>query len=340
MNFTYLLGAGASAKSLPTVKKFNESLNSYRDFIVYNVKKDDLTIQEDDDIREKFLEDLNYVIEEVQKHASIDTFAKKLYLTDDSERLNKLKAMIDAFLTTKQVEENLDTRYDAFLATLLTLENKKLKLPPNVNVLSWNYDFQFEISMWNFIKTSKTKELEEKFRIVPNSEMDFSLDTGFSLTKLNGTCAGRFSSNLFGRKKFIEFLISTYKENDLNQKVKDIYVRVIQNYFATLKHLDDAAPSILFAWEKNTLSESIRKYAKEKVKHTNELIVIGYSFPTFNREIDKEILGSMDLLSKIYIQSLPNDIDGIEYRVKELSSKNIEVEKITSGDEFFIPFKL
>jgi hypothetical protein len=38
-------------------------------------------------------------------------------------------------------------------------------------------------------------------------------------------------------------------------------------------------------------------------KNTEILVIIGYSFPFFNREVDRQILNSMLKLEKVYIQA-------------------------------------
>jgi hypothetical protein len=47
----------------------------------------------------------------------------------------------------KNISNPIDYRYDVFYATLLeAFADEKLMLPSNVNILSWNYDNQFELA--------------------------------------------------------------------------------------------------------------------------------------------------------------------------------------------------
>ena len=48
----------------------------------------------------------------------------------------------------------------------------------------------------------------------------------------------------------------------------------------------------------------IKKYATS-IEDADILVVIGYTFPFFNREIDRMIFSQMECLQKIYIQD-PN----------------------------------
>jgi hypothetical protein len=86
--------------------------------------------------------------------------------------------------------------------------------------------------------------------------------------------------------------------------------------------------------------------AKEVLLNTSHLVIIGYSFPTFNRKMDKEIINSISNLKKVTIQSLDENIDEIYYRFKSLFGterlKEIEIELIrmkSRFEEFYIPFE-
>ena len=65
-------------------------------------------------------------------------------------------------------------------------------------------------------------------------------------------------------------------------------------------------------WE--NFNQELKFYSdlRNSVEKTDILIVIGYSFPFFNRKIDKFILDSMDNLKKIYVQDPENANDIIE----------------------------
>lgn len=91
-------------------------------------------------------------IEEVYKankeHATIDTYAKKLYLTKRTNELKRLKNVLTAFFVWAQLESKADQRYDTFLANIL--QNETLSIPNGISVISWNYDSQFELAYRNY----------------------------------------------------------------------------------------------------------------------------------------------------------------------------------------------
>jgi hypothetical protein len=80
------------------------------------------------------------------------------------------------------------------------------------------------------------------------------------------------------------------------------------------------------------------------IKDSVALVVIGYSFPVFNRNIDRQVLNSMKNLKRIYLQDLnPN---ALEERVKALREdlrddpSKVDIVKSTDGEQFLIPYEL
>lgn len=58
---------------------------------------------------------------------------------------------------------------------------------------------------------------------------------------------------------------------------------------------------IKFAWEETKETKSVRNLARQIIRCSEIVVVIGYSFPIFNREIDIEIFKEFKG-KKIYIQ--------------------------------------
>lgn len=93
-----------------------------------------------------------------------------------------------------------------------------------------------------------------------------------------------------------------------------------------------------YIWENKNLEE-IKALAKQRVLDTEELIVIGYSFPYVNRFADEEILKSMPSLKRIWIQD-PN-YDDIEERIKSILPEHIlqsvKIEQVRNMSQFKLP---
>ena len=64
--------------------------------------------------------------------------------------------------------------------------------------------------------------------------------------------------------------------------------------------------NISFAWDKFKIGDDPINVAKNIVSNTNILIVVGYSFPFFNRVVDRDLLGNLNMkyLKKVYFQDL------------------------------------
>ena len=87
--------------------------------------------------QKELINDLQWLLDISSKHASVDTFARKLSIIGDSKNLKKLKVVLSVFFTFEQIIKQPDERYDSFFASLY---NENGELPENIRILSWNYD--------------------------------------------------------------------------------------------------------------------------------------------------------------------------------------------------------
>lgn len=341
--FTYLLGAGASCNVLPLVREFPARLEGFKKYSEANFP---ISIQENIDLikkisnpQERFIADLDNLIIEAKNHASIDTYAKKLYLTDAQEELVKLKSLIDLYLSIEQFNNGIDPRYDAFFAALLKEENNSIVLPENIRIISWNYDLQIELSLGSLLQSYNTMQLEERIGIYPPSMR--STHSNYSIIKLNGTAMGwlfendKFNKRTFDPKKYKAKFLSHDRDEMLKTLILDYFEN---NYLSNPDQI--RIPSILFSWEKDSIAQNARHYALQVMNNTDFLIIIGYSFPTFNRSVDRELLKSLRPLKHIYIQSPEESIEGVEQRLVSLiGMKPQNYHQIPETDEFYIPYE-
>jgi hypothetical protein len=146
----------------------------------------------------------------------------------------------------------------------------------------------------------------------------------------------------------------TYQDYE-NQK-REIWTNFLSFYYWSTFPSSEVTFALSFAWENERFISSIRESALQKIKDTTHLVIVGYSFPTFNRKIDKEILSKMPDLKKVFIQTMKSSLDEINYRFQALLGKErlteregysyyypaIEIELIemnTGKEEFYIPFE-
>ena len=73
------------------------------------------------EVKEELLRDLEWLHTSTGKHASVDTLAKKLYLTKKPKELFKLKLALSAFFVLEELKGKTDYRYDAFYASILKI---------------------------------------------------------------------------------------------------------------------------------------------------------------------------------------------------------------------------
>jgi hypothetical protein len=126
-NITYLFGAGASIGALPVVNQMADRIGLFIKEIekpVYALKAEFYVNTEPKVSKHQnllsFIKNLKWLQEACDNHASVDTFAKKLYLKKQDTDLRRLKASLSAYFILEQARNyNKEKRYDAFFASIL-----------------------------------------------------------------------------------------------------------------------------------------------------------------------------------------------------------------------------
>lgn len=354
--FTYLLGAGASALAIPLIIDFANQLLKFAGYIEKFVFDDDsfhISYHIDSkpsELKERFSKDIIWLSNECLTHSSVDTFARKLYLANRRTELTKLKGIVSEFLLMKQIQNGIDKRYDAFFASILDKIDSRLILPKNVKILSWNYDKQIEYSIAQFKNPCDDKIIENFLQVSPRAEgTAINLDD-FCLFKLNGAIGGTIKNDVDFVPLIMDYSlvgdkITTEIEQNIIKNMLFRYYSIEQSifnesYYGKVENIDEY-PTIMYSWERNPVFEYVRTNALEATKRTEILVIIGYSFPTFNRNLDKKLLKNMGNLKKVFIQSPVGSIKGVTQRFKSIYEYNsgIDIEEITNVDEFYIPFE-
>ena len=368
-NVTYLIGAGASANAIPIVSFINtrieellSKIDSYkiiahikdsrRSLLLPNTQKLEESVLESNyhNIVDEIIGDLTWLSTASKEHSTIDTLAKKYYLTGDFTSLDRLKKSLITFFTLEQYlfwpshpneEEGyffkknpIDKRYDSFIASVAKRSDNDLVLNGNIKILSWNYDSQLELCLKKFLpQPNELNLIKKKFQIHPNfqsyNKKSVALDfKRFALIKLNGTAVWEdvpdnpqaLPITIFDKQSTndIPTIINETEDNFIKQL--GIYVDNYRHAYWNLPQVNKLQPTHLlqFAWEHET--DEVPKYngisdnltdAISIAEQTEILVVIGYSFPVFNREIDKLLFDVMfksnrdeRMLKKVYIQDL------------------------------------
>jgi hypothetical protein len=330
----YLLGAGASAECIPVVNgmaedmpKIIQELDPY--FPTGKNQSDPVHILRQDHFVPitKIFKHLSYIC---KTHFSIDTYAKKLYLKDKGE-FKQLKLDLCLYFTLRQLIKTPDKRYDNFFASII---NERGKLPRKIKILSWNYDFQLESTFANFSDATSIGKSNQMLGVIsPNSCSTAStLEDRFNVIKFNGSAK-------FNLNDFDDFLITDSQTEDKQRLIHG----AVAKYFELKESLSDLNIDLKFAWEQEN-DTSLFDCINGDLSRIQVLVVIGYSFPFFNRQVDSLIFKKMPSLKKIYIQD-PNP-EGIQETMSEFvefwegTKDSIEVVLKRNTNQFVFPIEL
>lgn len=292
------------------------------------------------------VDDLQWLYDNIKRHATIDTFAKKLFLTQKKDEYIKLKRLLSIYFKTEQLINRPDDRYDTFLASVLQRNtNGKLRISNDIAILTWNYDSQFEIAYREYLTTDVNSEdiqFPEQLGIDIHSDAakyakpsSFHDDGTRQIFKLNGSAA--FASE-FSMGHYYAFHDGKLTERQIKQN--------LWTYFAPyyIDTLERKKSLLNFAWEHEKTVEYI-ELLDNAISGAEILVVIGYTFPFFNREVDTFLFKFLRKnLRTIYIQdpnanNIKESVLNIIHRAGGIvDEKNILLKK--DIDQFFLPPEL
>lgn len=357
-NVTYLIGAGASAgkrwkdlpsgdpkdnsiyEGLPCVNEISDCLWNICNLIDKTAIPNDLewmdpqiglaSVADWESARKNLWRRLQRLYIHCEQNATIDTYAKKLVLKKRQNEFKELEQLLALFFIYLQLQNIPDTRYDTFLANIL---EPNLHFPQHIRVISWNYDSQFEIAY------SEYDEKEELCVGYKNAMFDMD----YEIIKINGTATFGQQTSIATMRKEIRATLSSIKEKP-NRSIQLQKEQTWVSYFIYLYQLYVVGKKdnthLSFAFDSSEPSEKILNRIDKIIRQTDALVIIGYTFPFFNREIDRKMLQNLKPDAKIYIQDkYPNRIKQNFKAVKaDIPEEQIEPKEET--DQFFLPPEL
>lgn len=384
---TYLMGAGASANCLPTVKHFSQRLTLFRTHLNNELNRsgvrEETIASEHHNTARLLISDLDWLIFESKKHKTIDTLAKKFYLNSMFHKeLVKLKTIIITFFLFEQTigtkypistpsniehKEKVDSRYDSFIAAMIENKIDRFKLPDNLKIISWNYDIQFELALTEYYTQKNIKQIQNIIQAHPSCNLNsenYTWDKNkFTIVRLNGIAGiGSFKdSTETENPTFFDGVIKNPNGSNLND-ILLYYSEITANGSDPSLGLNDLS-SFLFSWEQNDdfgqfihpYYKTCKEVAKKIMEETEILVVIGYSFPIFNREVDFEIINAAKNLKKIYVQDTNSEeivdllsssfekiqsVDDIKNRPELQYHQYIPATYVKNCSQFLIPYEL
>lgn len=335
-NITYLFGAGASANIIypysSVIKYKDKEKSEFKEGNKLFVTKDDfcttknqlmefLVWLKQNNYEGSLVQNVTDLLVSLGKFSTIDIYAKYLWNHNNKKSLEllRLKNTFSTFFFWLQFINNTktDNRYINFIVSIM---DNKQSFPFGCKFLSWNYDFQFELSYC------------EALNISPSELIFGGIKSKTDLLHLNG-CATEL--NTF---KNVDFALSlASKINGASSDISDLQALEL---FQKL----ELAP-IEFAWENSPKDLTENKFVSlaKQYSNTEILVIIGYSFPFFNRDIDLLFLTNMNkggMLRKIIIQSPNNYCDALLAKFPILNTDRIKVEWFNDLSQFYIPHVL
>jgi hypothetical protein len=323
--FTYWLGAGASAEALPLIKKNGGKpglSDSLGDFIYTNKGK-----IEGSKKGSSLWNTLDDIVVQCKLFATPDLYAKFLIETGDDLRYKLLIRLLSNYFAYYQRNYDdgaaiLAAKFDRRALNFLTIISNNKKLPDNVRIISWNYDSQIEMAAERLKDVgSKTNSKIKNFCCWPNCADGEVIEDNKDpfLFHINGVAGHDYSTRCLSEKR--EDVLSF---DDL-----------------------DRESLLSFAWEdedrfgKKTFLDRRIRLSQKMGRGTNILVIIGYSFPFFNRMIDESLFASMrGSLEKIYFQDPHSNGQQLIGKFNLGTDFEKKIVHISDKDNYHIPFEL
>ena len=276
-----------------------------------------------------------------KEYPTIDTYSKMLYTTKQFEEYEKFKEQIALFFLIWQRSHKHDIRYDSFIASLIDADTGKF---PPMTILTWNYDMQFEMSYSKYITEGQALwKIWDRLNVCCKSNGSlpkYNVNNPFAYIKLNGSAifhaSERDKASL--RCTLQDILWTPITKEQFWDEVCTIYENSQhKNILAVPKYINELS----YAWDAFG-KEYIKQNISQRGEDCEVLVIIGYSFPYVNREIDRHIFMNMPNLQTIYVQDI--DATNITERVKAiyeyLKKDAPRIIPKTDVGQFFIPNEL
>jgi len=350
---TYYLGAGASYNACPILEKQAEMMIALARMELtvqgesggmttpYLFIESERNLLPNDNII-KILWHIGYFGKQAQSFNTIDTYARKLKLSGTDSELNLLKMSISVFfdLWENFYEEryshffldpeneirykNIDYRYTSLFSVLLERERLKLTINDSFKFITWNYDLQLESTFQSFMRENEVKDLNQLnqyfFPFMENNEQDNDV------------------YHLNGHRGFFKEEERIFQIKN-NISYEQYWSGVDWLFKSTEKNSADFHKYIKYAWEHDIKSEWFERISKI-LRETEVLVIIGYSFPPFNRSIDQFLFSRLDSkkIKKIVYQDPNGNKQIIEnlFKDPDLFKDKIFIEK-ESMNQFHLP---
>ena len=330
VKLVYYIGAGASAKALPVAKCMPDRMER----LVAFLRAGCFDLQGRDEVLDRICQEMESLADRATR-SSVDVLARRYYLQGKTDELRNLKFALSAFLLVEQARRPPDPRYGDFFAYLVDRDTRgRLAMPADIRVISWNYDEQFERSFAEFFAESSyqiRRQVDRDLQVVPSVGTERgterrAYDDIFSIFKVNGSAGVRDT----GCHLTVNPDTYVHEERDLSPTVRFII------HFYEQVYVEGHMPSLQFVWEDNSRRECELERI-ERFAPVDSVVVVGYSFPLFNRDLDRRMLDALDP-QEVCVQ-VARDDEAVTDRLVGLGISSDTIKVIRDLDQFYFPSK-
>ena len=122
-------------------------------------------------------------------------------------------------------------------------------------------------------------------------------------------------------------------------QVQNNLIELLRAFYFLVHRIDEYKIELYFSWENPSFLQ--QSNLREFLKPIEVLVIIGYSFPFFNRKSDSKIFQYLQNLKKIYIQNprAAEVLDEIN-QIYTPGAHGVNVELRTSHTQFLFPKEL
>ncbi len=310
---TYLLGAGASMAAVPLAAGLTSTMAQWAQGPARDMPPQVRNVP----YFEQLVNNIGLVCRAAEPAGGIDTYAKVLYLantSDSAAKLYLLKATLAAWLMARQRGGKIDLRYVHFLGGLADLDaNGQFAFNPKACILTWNYDLQIELTLALRMNVAPDKVVQLLNAPPADRGQQLQIDEhGFFLARINGVAGAHRLGDSHDASGKYSRMLSLVLGTDTYGKMAEI-AQLYGRYLSG----NDLIPAIDFAWEDGSMwRRFLQRDVLSAIANTRHLVVIGYSFPSFNADIDRTILQAMSPVS-LTVQD-PNASD-VRQKLRELA---------------------
>jgi hypothetical protein len=296
---------------------------------------------------------------------TIDTYAKRLHWLGKDDELKELKACLSLFFSIIQLVDKMllgsniypspepigvrrdpiDKRYLALLSTVLEAPQKQVRLQPHVKFITWNYDLQIELA---FQKFSSDAQNWAGIR----SDLGYRFD---STEKLNVCHLNGYHGHLKVSHGVVQPIFQNIDASMIGSlSMQQALIRL--EWIGEKLGSGEAsyASELTYAWEENSSAQTTRLKAEEIMRTTDELVVVGYSIPSFNHEVDLALFRALKAGAHVVYQDknglervrqILNSIgktvdDGKDYMSTSDDKHKVKLTHISDIGQFYLPYTL